>query len=314
MISYRIEQKLVAANTPVAPPERPARLHVASVLPPPPTVSSSRSRIVREPEITSAKATLGDSDDQDGSPARLHVASGPPPPTISSSHTPINRAPQTTSTKATTPDGDGQDVSGSESSDSSVEHSDRRENKSGSEYNVTSSGDTGGRGGSFEPPVRIGPPHRVGPPKLKSTVNVSEDIDLPVGDVSMHSPPHVPHSQRGRGRNVKAIGAFHSQPAKSSGASRSYGGFIGGKALGNMPNIGDLDSTDVNSQFVDVEGTVNLFPSNMRPTTMDIDETAVIAVTIPFEEALAPLLHQVAKYYSPLSGRYFKVYLNIMAI
>ena len=81
-----------------------------------------------------------------------------------------------------------------------------------------------------------------------------------------------------------------------------------------MPNIGDFDSRNVNSQFVDVEGTVNLFPSDTRPTTMDINENAVIAVMIPFEEALAPLLQQVAKYYSPLSGRYFKVSLNFMVV
>src|SRR6266511_339746 len=84
------------------------------------------------------------------------------------------------------------------------------------------------------------------------------------------------------------------------------GGILGGKALGNVQNIGDFDSVDANPQSVDVEGTINIFLSNSRPTTMDIDETAVIAVTIPFEDSLAPLLSHVAKYYSPISGRYFK--------
>ena len=53
---------------------------------------------------------------------------------------------------------------------------------------------------------------------------------------------------------------------------------------------------------IDLEGTVNIFPSNTRPTTIDIDETAVTAVIIPFEGALAPLLQHVVKYYSPMSG------------
>lgn len=121
----------------------------------------------------------------------------------------------------------------------------------------------------------------------------------------MHSPPHAAPSQRGRGRDIKAIGGSsrHSKPIQSSGASRAYGGIIRGSALGNAPNIGDFESVSVAPQFVDVEGTVNIFPSNDRPTTLDIDETAVIAVTMPFEEGLAPLLQYVAKYYSPISGR-----------
>ena len=59
-MSYRIERKLVAANTPVAPPECPAHSHVSSVLPPPPTVSSSRTCIEREPQIALAKASPSD--------------------------------------------------------------------------------------------------------------------------------------------------------------------------------------------------------------------------------------------------------------
>lgn len=96
--------------------------------------------------------------------------------------------------------------------------------------------------------------------------------------------------------------------------SRAHGGILRGKALGNNPNVGDFDSVDVNSQSVDVEAIVNIFPSNTRPTTIDIEETAVIAVVIPFEGALAPLLQHVAKYYSPISGRYFKLYKNAIII
>ena len=46
----------------MAPPERPAR-SVGSVLPPAPTVSSSRTRVNREPELTSAKITTTSDND-----------------------------------------------------------------------------------------------------------------------------------------------------------------------------------------------------------------------------------------------------------
>jgi len=47
----------------VAPPECPARLQTASVLPPAPTISSSRTRVDREPEITAIRATTPSDDD-----------------------------------------------------------------------------------------------------------------------------------------------------------------------------------------------------------------------------------------------------------
>lgn len=126
----------------------------------------------------------------------------------------------------------------------------------------------------------------------------------------MHSPPQISASQRGRARDVKAVGGLsrHAKPIQSSGASRAYGGIIRGKALGNAPNIGDFDLVDPAPQFVDVDATVNIFPSNTRPTTIDVDEMPVIAVVIPFEEDLAFLLKSVAKYYSLMSGRQFKLY------
>jgi len=126
----------------------------------------------------------------------------------------------------------------------------------------------------------------------------------------MHSPPQISASQRGRARDVKAVGGSsrHAKPIQSSGASRAYGGIIRGKALGNAPNIGDFDLVDPALEFVDVDATVNIFSSNTRPTTIDVDETAVMAVIMPFEEDLASLLKGVAKYHSPLSGRHCHLY------
>ncbi|KIK04912.1 hypothetical protein K443DRAFT_4268 [Laccaria amethystina LaAM-08-1] len=63
------------------------------------------------------------------------------------------------------------------------------------------------------------------------------------------------------------------------------------------------------SPSIDIEATVNLFPSNTRPTTIDIDDAAVIAVTVPFEGALAPLLQRIVKYYSPMSDNNDCIYI-----
>jgi hypothetical protein len=48
LLPGRVEHALERAGTSVAPPERPVRSGTASVLPPAPTVKSSRARINRE--------------------------------------------------------------------------------------------------------------------------------------------------------------------------------------------------------------------------------------------------------------------------
>ena len=134
--------------------------------------------------------------------------------------------------------------------------------------------------------------------------------------IPFHGIPGIDRILLDSGRNMwrtvknSAIGGFSRQikPIQSSGASRSYGGIIHGKALGNTPNIGDFDSVELAPQFVDVDATVNIFPSNTCPTTINVDETAIMAVIVPFEEDLASLIKSVAKYYSPMSGRQFKLY------
>ena len=126
----------------------------------------------------------------------------------------------------------------------------------------------------------------------------------------MHSPPQISASQCGHACDVKAIGGSsrHAKPIQSGGASRAYGGIICGKALGNAPNIGDFDPVHPAPDFVDVDATVNIFPSNTHPTTTDVDKTPIMAVEIPFEEDLASLLKCIAKYYSPISGRQLRLY------
>jgi len=202
----------------------------------------------------------------------------PPPPTMSSSCAHVNREPKVMAKSmsgSSSDDEESSDTSGEKDFNASDSKSDRD-----SHDKVLAP--------SVAPPVHIGPPKS----KLQIPAKSTE---------TTHSSSHTASSQRGRACDIKAVGSSH----QSSGASRTHGGFIRGNALGNAPNIGDFDSIDVPSPFVDVEGIVNIFASNTRPTTIDIDKTAMIAVIVPFEECLAPLLQSVARYYSPMSGMLF---------
>ena len=298
---YRIERKLLAAGTSVAPPERPAR-SVGSVLPPAPTVSSSRTRVDREPELTSAKiSTTSDNDaaSHDSSSQAESGASDNDSDSDSDHDTGGHSAKIMSAAVRIGPPARSKRIQPSESITATADVS-----------------DTGGHSAKImSSTVRIGPPaksKRIQPSEpITATADTSDYGTL---DVKMHSPPHGQSSQRGRARTIKAVGSSSgSQVVRSSGASKPYGATIRGRALGNAPNIGDFDMADDDAP-IDLEGTVNIFPSNTRPTTIDIDETAVIAVTIPFEGALAPLLQHVVKYYSPMSGKYFKYYLSLNLI
>ncbi len=250
----------------MAPPERPARLQTASVLPPAPTISSRRTRVDREPEITAIRATTPSDDDSASSDNN-------------SDHT-----------------------------NESQDHSEDRSANSGSDTD----GIDAQSPETSAAPLLFGPPSRSKQQHSEPVADTAAISDHSILDVKMHSPPHALSSQRGRARIVKPIGSSsRPQPVKSSGASKPFGATIGGRALGNAPNIGDFDLAEDDSPFIDIEGTVNLFASNARPTTLDIDETAVIAVTIPYEGELGPLLQHIAKYYSPMSGKYFKFCLKL---
>ena len=300
---------------------------MVSVLPPPPTVSSSRTRLEREPPITLVKPTtpVADQDSTSSSSDESDSDGDFNSDTLGSIEPPVRIGPPKSKTqqhgkfidvsgKGLVPDGaHGVAMVDISASGKGLVPDGAR---GVAMVDISASGKglvpDGARGVDMVDISASGKGLVPDGTHGVAMVDVSEEVvvpDGPHGVISIHSPT-VLHSQRGRARNVKSIGSFnHSQPVKSSGASRTYGGVIGNRALGNAPNIGDFDSMNVNSQFVDVEGTVNLFPSNMHPTTMDIDETAVIAVIIPFEEALAPLLQQVVKYYSPLRDNNARVYI-----
>ena len=135
----------------------------------------------------------------------------------------------------------------------------------------------------------------------------------------MKGPPHSPPSRGAGGdvcrrpRNVKAIGSSHSaKPIPASGASRPYGGIIRGKALGNAANIGDLELAEMTTDFVEViVGSVDLFISKEAPTSLEAGRDSNILVQTPYEDTLAPFLKHVARCYSPLRSKSFKVIITI---
>lgn len=92
------------------------------------------------------------------------------------------------------------------------------------------------------------------------------------------------------------------QSHAKSGASRPYGGIIRGRAIGNAPNIGDLQR--LSPEHVDIQGLVDLVLSNDRPNVLEVDPSSVVAVSIPYTEQLGPVLERVARSYSPIRSIY----------
>jgi hypothetical protein len=70
---YSVAKKLASQGTSVVPPECSAHLQKASVLPPAPTVSSSRARIDREPEIT-AKVDASHEDEDSSCGKSIYIS------------------------------------------------------------------------------------------------------------------------------------------------------------------------------------------------------------------------------------------------
>ena len=232
----RVERVLDLAGTSVAPPERTARLPTASFLPSAPTLSSSRARIDREPEIT-------------------HVAT-------------------------------------------SEEESEG--NEVGEKEGLESDEDDG-----KVPEKNAISPLRFGPPKGHSHSGQGEEdiVIVPVDSNVMYfiiilfylllfldiDLANLPHLER--------------QPP-ANGSSRSTGGILRGRALGNAPNIGD-PFDDVQQDVKPLSrGRVNVTIVQHPPGDLVIENpTSHLKVMSPCYETLGPLLKKVAKSYSPVRSK-----------
>ena len=96
----------------------------------------------------------------------------------------------------------------------------------------------------------------------------------------------------------------------ANGSSRSTGGILRGRALGNAPNIGDLFETMPQDVQPLPRGRINVTIVQQPPSDVIIENpTSHLKVVSPCYETLGPLLKKVAKSYSPVRRKYF-IYRN----
>ncbi|PPQ88061.1 hypothetical protein CVT25_013640, partial [Psilocybe cyanescens] len=139
------------------------------------------------------------------------------------------------------------------------------------------------------------PPHQSSAPSttvaaVDYSTGISDHSSGPLtaaDDVQMNSPLWPKPIERGRQEN-------------RNGASKSFGGILRGNAVGNVSNIGDWDLCNKSPDHIELDATVNLFVSMDQPTSLNIDESAIMSVQLPYEEKLASVLTGVARCYSPV--------------
>ena len=95
----------------------------------------------------------------------------------------------------------------------------------------------------------------------------------------------------------------------ANGSSRSTGGVLRGRALGNTYNIGD-SLGEVPQDIAPLSsGRVNVTIVQQPPSDAVIENaTSLLNVRSPCYDTLGPILKKVAKSYSPVRSKYFIVY------
>ncbi|KAF8876472.1 hypothetical protein BD779DRAFT_1449379 [Infundibulicybe gibba] len=83
-------------------------------------------------------------------------------------------------------------------------------------------------------------------------------------------------------------------PSRAFGASRTVGGILRGKALGNTPNLSDYPE-------MDPQGKVRVYTSNADPAEMDLIEMkSSFSMNHPVVSNVAPVLQALDGRYSPI--------------
>ncbi len=266
----RVERVLDSAGTSVAPPERTARLPTASFLPSAPTLSSSRARIDREPEITHVATSEEESEgnevgEKEGLESDEDDGKVPEKNAIS----PLRFGPP----KGHSHSGQGEEAIVIVPVDSNVMY-----------FIIilfylllfldTHSGQ--GEEDIVTVPVDSNVMYFI---TILFYLLLFLDIDL----------ANLPHLER--------------QPP-ANGSSRSTGGILRGRALGNAPNIGD-PFDDVQQDVKPLSrGRVNVTIVQHPPGDLVIENpTSHLKVMSPCYETLGPLLKKVAKSYSPVRSK-----------
>ncbi|PPQ85612.1 hypothetical protein CVT25_012659 [Psilocybe cyanescens] len=118
------------------------------------------------------------------------------------------------------------------------------------------------------------------------------DVDYPMGISNQSSGPLTAADGLVVSTTI-AAGHVHQDNGSST---------IGPDHVGNVSNIGDWDLCNKSPDHIELDATVNLFVSKDRPTSLNIDESAIMSVQLPYEEKLASVLTGVARCYSPVQN------------
>jgi hypothetical protein len=92
---------------------------------------------------------------------------------------------------------------------------------------------------------------------------------------------------------------MNSPPISPHGSSRTTGGFLRGRALGNMDNAADFD--DVVDVLHPIPGKVFVYSSNQDPANLSIQTMKPSAfIKHNVTRSIQPVLAKVAEKYSPI--------------
>jgi hypothetical protein len=91
-------------------------------------------------------------------------------------------------------------------------------------------------------------------------------------------------------------------PPRLHGASRTTGGFLRGRALGNVYNFGD--GMDIDSQNSKVVGKVQIYTTHGNPD----ESKPYMMLKHEVTNRLAPILKKLGNSYSPVKSLLFKVF------
>lgn len=99
------------------------------------------------------------------------------------------------------------------------------------------------------------------------------------------------------------------QQEPANGSSRSTGGILRGRALGNAFNIGDPIDNVPQDVTPLARGRINVTIVQQPPPDIVIDNpTSHLNVKSPCYDTLGPLLKKIAKSYSPVRSKYLIIY------
>jgi hypothetical protein len=324
----------VEAGTTIAPPERPPRAPTTSSLPPPPSVSSTRPRTEREPEVSTnedpantagANETETKNDDEGSDSGNDDEEND--------NETDDDEMDDDGTNENETHDND--ETNGDEENNgNSTNTTDDQPTKPKPSKGKSKSSTTPAPKATAPTPISTVPTSisrvptstlpapttsvahiPIGPPARRTHISVDGGGDYvmaePEHEMAMHPHGSIPCQYIvhliycylfNLGIDISNLPVPQDQPPPN-GSSRSWGATSRGRSHGNVHNIGDNPGQpDIHDPLPC--GRVNLSIVNQRPTTLTIDNaSSVIKVTTSCYRSASPLLQQISRSYSPVRSK-----------